>query len=91
MPGTTKYPCACCGYLTISEEMAGSFEICPICFWEDDAVQFDDPDYRGGANRESLNEARENFKKFRACNEGSTGLVRPPQPDEIPPGGFEIT
>ncbi len=26
--------CLCCGYRTIKER--GIFEICPICFWEDD-------------------------------------------------------
>lgn len=29
--------------------------------WEDDGVQFDDPDDRGGADAESLNEARAAF------------------------------
>ena len=29
-----KYRCLCCGYRTIGER--GRFEICPICFWEDD-------------------------------------------------------
>lgn len=28
-------PCLCCGCLTIGERAA--FEICPVCFWEDDA------------------------------------------------------
>ncbi len=31
-----------------------SFDICPVCGWEDDAVQEDDPDF-GGANPETLN------------------------------------
>ncbi len=30
-----KYTCLCCGYKTMSEER-GSFDICPVCFWEDD-------------------------------------------------------
>ena len=29
-----KLRCLCCGYRTI--EVRGRFEICPICFWEDD-------------------------------------------------------
>lgn len=33
-----------------------SYEICPICGWEDDGVQRDDPDYPEGANGMSLNE-----------------------------------
>ncbi|MFF1770133.1 CPCC family cysteine-rich protein [Streptomyces sp. NPDC058249] len=28
------YGCPCCGFLTLDER--GSYEICPVCFWEDD-------------------------------------------------------
>ncbi len=28
-------PCLCCGHLTIGQR--AEFEICPVCFWEDDA------------------------------------------------------
>ncbi len=30
-----KYACLCCGYLTLDER--GEYDICPVCFWEDDA------------------------------------------------------
>jgi rubrerythrin len=33
-----KYPCPGCGYL-VFDEPPGSYEICPICFWEDDLAQ----------------------------------------------------
>lgn len=78
------YPCACCGYLTMSENESGTFEICPVCFWEDDDVQFNDVDYGGGANKESLREARQNFKKFNASSIGFLNDVRPPLTDELP-------
>lgn len=55
------HPCPCCGFRTLAEEERGSFEICPVCGWEDDFVQYRDPDHRGGANPESLNEARAAF------------------------------
>ena len=32
------------------------FEVCPVCGWEDDGIQRDDPDYPNGANGMSLNE-----------------------------------
>ena len=32
--------------------------------WEDVPIQFDDPNFSGGANSFSLNEAREYFLKF---------------------------
>lgn len=39
------------------------FDICPICKWEHDLVQEEDPDYNGGANKMSLNQAREAYRK----------------------------
>jgi hypothetical protein len=78
------YPCYCCGYLTRSREISGTYEICPICNWEDDDVQADDPQYDGGANSVSLDEARRNFKMFGAKSLASRSKVRDPIPDEIP-------
>lgn len=73
---TKKYTCACCGYKTLDEEPPGTYEICAICFWEDDAVQFEDPDYAGGANRLSLKAAQKNYQHFGACDKASIGHVR---------------
>lgn len=36
------YTCPCCGYKTLEECPPGTFEICPICHWEDDNVQFEE-------------------------------------------------
>ncbi|MHB1131522.1 MAG: CPCC family cysteine-rich protein [Chloroflexota bacterium] len=74
-----KYHCPCCGYRTLDEEPPGSYDICPICWWEDDDV---DPDFRGGANRVSLNEARENFHQFGASDSRFVGLARRPTEEE---------
>jgi Cysteine-rich CPCC len=63
-----KYPCVCCGRLTM-EEPPGPHQICPICFWEDDAVQLRWPDWSAGANRTSLIEAQQNFQDYGACDE----------------------
>lgn len=30
-----KFACPCCGCLTLDER--GGYDICPVCFWEDDA------------------------------------------------------
>jgi hypothetical protein len=54
-----RYFCPCCGYKTLSEERG--WNICEICFWEDDPVQFDDPDYEGGANVQSLKQYQRDF------------------------------
>lgn len=80
----SMYPCPCCAFLTISEEPPGTFEICPVCCWEDDNVQFEDPDYTGGANKVSLKQARENFRLLGAISKEFLGRVRKPLPAEVP-------
>jgi hypothetical protein len=78
------YPCPCCGYLTIGEQPPGTFEICAVCGWEDDNVQFEDPDYAGGANKVSLNQARQNFATFGAKSQEAVKWVRKPLAEELP-------
>ncbi|MDE6208223.1 MAG: hypothetical protein K2M73_00940 [Lachnospiraceae bacterium] len=51
--------CPVCGKHEFPEE--NSFDICPICGWENDGVQADDHNYAGGANHLSVNEARIEF------------------------------
>jgi hypothetical protein len=77
------YRCLCCGYLTLTEEPPGTFEICPVCNWEDDFVQATDPDFAGGANHVSLSQARKNFAMFGAATEDAKARVRKPLPEEI--------
>ena len=84
-PRGRRYRCPYCGYFTLEEESPGTFNICPVCFWEDDNVQFDDPTFAGGANDPSLEEARRNFQTFGAVEERLKRFVRPPEPDELPP------
>lgn len=79
----TKYPCPCCGYLIYDEEPGGSYDICPICFWEDDPVQFSEPNYEGGANGVSLREAQKNFEKIGAKGKRILKHARKPRKDEI--------
>ncbi len=75
--------CACCGYRTI--EACADYEICPVCFWEDDGQGDDDADeVRHGPNHEtSLTEARRNFREFGACSRHFLQHVRQPKPDEL--------
>ncbi|MBA0199460.1 hypothetical protein H4F33_20545 [Pectobacterium brasiliense] len=58
---SSKYncPCPCCGKYEF--DVLGEYDICSHCGWEDDPFQSKNPD-RCGANKMSLNEAREAFK-----------------------------
>jgi hypothetical protein len=80
-----RFPCPCCGYYTLTSEPPGTYELCPVCYWEDDGVQFADPTYAGGANEPSLEQARKNFLAFGANSWRERDSVRPPRPDEMPP------
>ena len=78
------YPCPCCGFTTLTEPPPGTFEVCPVCFWEDDAAQFANPTLAGGANKISLTDARSNFLDVGASSRDALKVVRGPLPDEIP-------
>src|SRR5262245_27586783 len=70
--------CPCCGCKTLGER--GGFEICPVCFWEDDGQDDHDAEIvRGGPNGAlSLGQARANFRRFGACAEKFIKEVRLP-------------
>ena len=50
--------CPVCGEYTFTEP----HDICPVCGWEEDMVQQEDPDFAGGANKMSLNEAKRKWQ-----------------------------
>mgnify|MGYP000934988302 CR=1 FL=1 len=56
------FECPCCNEKTLTDD-PGHYDICSNCGWEDDPIQREDPDYAGGANEMSLNEAREAYKQ----------------------------
>jgi hypothetical protein len=70
-----EYPCPCCGYLMFSGK-PGSYDICKICFWEDDEVQLRDVLFAGGANKLSLVDCQRNYATFGACEERFRKHVR---------------
>ncbi|MGW3286485.1 CPCC family cysteine-rich protein [Streptomyces sp. NPDC001002] len=81
------YRCPCCGFITLAER--GMYEICPVCFWEDDGQDEHNADeVRGGPNHGlSLREGRRNYQEIGASSERDTHLVRDPLPHEHPDSG----
>ena len=61
-----RFSCPCCGEKVFTAR--GEYEICGVCGWEDDPIQFSKPDYTGGANTLSLNQARQAWKKHHQTN-----------------------
>lgn len=55
------HKCPICGkyYFDTYDDM----DMCDVCGWSNDALQEERPDYRGGANLMSFNEAKEAYKK----------------------------
>jgi hypothetical protein len=73
-----KYQCPCCRNWTLDEKPPGTYKICPVCAWEDDIMQFDNPGNENGANRVSLNQARANYHLFGVSDKAFLNLVRKP-------------
>jgi len=61
----SKYPCPCCGYM-VFEDCPGSYDICPICYWEDDLTQLRFQ-RTTGANHVSLVEGQRNYDRDGVC------------------------
>jgi hypothetical protein len=82
MSWTQPLPCPCCGYRTFSER--ASFEICPVCFWQDDGQDDANADdvLRGPNKGLSLTQARVNFQQFGACHRNWVKHVRAPRLEE---------
>ena len=79
-----RFPCPCCGFATLTEP--GAYEICPVCYWEDDPVQHHHPARVGGANAMSLDDARRSYRRIGAASPEHTTRVRPARADELPAG-----
>ena len=77
------FACLCCGYVTLEEQPPGTFDICPVCRWEDDFVEGPEDEAARGANGVSLAQARRNFVDFGASERRFVDSVREPLPVEI--------
>jgi len=71
-----NFTCPCCGYRTLHNK--GEYDICPICFWEDDYYQEQNKNSPDGANHISLLEGQINYRRFGACDNTCINHVRKP-------------
>jgi len=76
--------CPCCRCLTLDERAC--YEICPVCYWEDDGQDDRNADeVWGGPNGGlSLTDARANYLRLGACEERFIPNVRKPRTEELP-------
>lgn len=72
-PTGNELQCPCCDYFTLSKR--GEYDICPICFWEDDGLDIDQPDQYSGPNHKTLREGRKDFERYGACDSSMTKHV----------------
>lgn len=75
--------CPCCQHLTLSQR--GAYDICPVCYWQDDPIDEwapDDPSWANGGITTA--QGRENFLAIGACRQEHVPHVRAANPDEIP-------
>ena len=78
-----KHRCPCCKFKTLRGR--ADYDICPVCFWEDDGQgEVEADEVWGGPNRNlSLRQAQKNFAEIGAVEEGVRRFVRKPLPDEL--------
>jgi hypothetical protein len=62
------------------------YELCPVCFWEDDPHQTVDPTSSDGANRVSLTKARSTYLRIGAMDAVFLSKVRAATAEETPEG-----
>jgi Cysteine-rich CPCC len=56
------FECPCCAQKTLEDRFG--FDLCPVCFWEDDWDQSEH-----SSNHISLTEAQRNYAAYGACKE----------------------
>lgn len=82
-----KEKCLCCGYKTLPKSVEHSTAfICPVCFWENDVFMRNiyDIKEKSDSNRGlTLEQARDNFQKYGACDKEFMNRVRKPNKDEV--------
>lgn len=71
------HPCPCCGYQTLPQR--GSYELCPVCWWEDEGAEAWE---YSGPNGETLVEAQQRYLAQTLPHRLRPGKVRAPKRGE---------
>ncbi|WP_390896909.1 CPCC family cysteine-rich protein [Rubinisphaera margarita] len=75
-----KQTCPICGYKTLDARCG--WDICPVCFWEDDVLIIDTDKSSPANGGLKVSEAQANYIVFRCCSRKHVTDVREPRPDE---------
>ena len=71
--------CPCCGYRTLPER--GRYDLCPVCWWEDDGARTDAASL-DGPNAATLAEGQRLYQRYGTSALHGVKEVRPPNVDE---------
>lgn len=69
--------CPCCRYRSLRGR--GAFQVCKVCFWEDDGSEA--LDVISGPNHMTLREGRDNFRRLGAVSSADQPYVLPDGPE----------
>ena len=72
-----RFQCPCCDYFTLTRQ--GGYEVCPVCYWEDDGTGLAALDAVSTSNHTTLRTARLNFERIGATDDSAVPLVAPPE------------
>lgn len=73
--------CFVCGHRTLDERC--DWDVCPVCFWEDDVLVADGQDVSSSANGGIMvSQAQANFMLFGAISNDAINNVRPADENE---------
>ncbi|MCO6550528.1 MAG: hypothetical protein J6580_07580 [Gilliamella sp.] len=58
------HACPCCHYLTLTHQ--GQYDVCPLCYWEDDGTQNNELNHYSAVNHLTLSKYKAIFDKQKA-------------------------
>ena len=73
-----RYFCPCCGFRSLIEKSKGSSELCEVCGWQQDYLQYLYKNREEGLNQTSFIECQQKFIKKFDGGDSETGIDRDP-------------